>query len=522
MSYFSTRVIVHKYDENFRRIPFIEGPLVLCVLREKTCLEIILKDSSVSEVLRFNIDSSTDSCAGKYSCYYVELAGETIHLSFEAIEDLHRFKRLVKTVKQNVVGNASQRSKEIDGTCVENYFMYYSSLYHQQNMLQDHIRTDTYYNAVMSNCVDFHNKIVLDVGAGSGILSFFAAHAGAQRVYAVEASGVAYHAKRLITNNNLDDKIFVIKGLMEAVELPEIVDVIISEPIGTLLFNERMLETFLRAKKWLRSGGKLYPSRANLYVAPFSDSMLYQELMGRASFWNNGYFYGINLSSLYSEAKEEVFGQPVVDTFDISICLAEPSTHMIDFYTICDSDLHKIDIPLDFQVTKSGVLHGLAFWFDVFFDGTNRTVRLSTSPTEPLTHWYQVRCFVNAPLHVCRGQNVKGHVILDANDQKSYYITIDLHVDGQDVHGTNYIDLKNPYFRFYSQNSANTCLNNTLQENSDRGIPSYDMKHSSEVDSNFRENCCVNIQPIDYIEEEMVSSLQLPSFYYRDFLYKIM
>jgi len=39
------------------------------------------------------------------------------------------------------------------------------------------------------------------------------------------------------------------------IDLPEMVDTIISEPMGYLLFNERMLETFIHAKKWLKPGG---------------------------------------------------------------------------------------------------------------------------------------------------------------------------------------------------------------------------------------------------------------------------
>ena len=42
-------------------------------------------------------------------------------------------------------------------------------------MLQDQIRTGTYYAAILENTADFQGKVVMDVGAGSGVLSLFAA-----------------------------------------------------------------------------------------------------------------------------------------------------------------------------------------------------------------------------------------------------------------------------------------------------------------------------------------------------------
>lgn len=58
--------------------------------------------------------------------------------------------------------------------------------------------------------------------------------------------------QQLVRHNKLQDKIIVIPGKVEEVSLPEKVDTIISEPMGYMLFNERMLESFLHAKKWLK------------------------------------------------------------------------------------------------------------------------------------------------------------------------------------------------------------------------------------------------------------------------------
>nr|CAD7427089.1 unnamed protein product [Timema monikensis] len=162
---------------------------------------------------------------------------------------------------------------------------FYGYLSQQQNMLQDYVRTSTYQKAILSNLTDFTDKVVLDVGAGSGILSFFAVQAGAKKVYAVEASTMAQHAEFLVRENNLSDKIIVIAGKIEEITLPEQVDVIISEPMGYMLYNERMLESYLHSKKWLKPNGRMFPSQGDLHIAPFTDDTLYMEQSSKANFW---------------------------------------------------------------------------------------------------------------------------------------------------------------------------------------------------------------------------------------------
>ncbi|KAI8028291.1 hypothetical protein LOK49_LG02G02637, partial [Camellia lanceoleosa] len=91
----------------------------------------------------------------------------------------------------------------------------------------------TYYVAVIENCTNFVGHVVVDVGASSGILSLFAAQVGAKHVYAMEASEMAKYARKLIAGNLLlAQRITVVKGKIEEVELPKKADILISKPMG--------------------------------------------------------------------------------------------------------------------------------------------------------------------------------------------------------------------------------------------------------------------------------------------------
>ena len=95
-----------------------------------------------------------------------------------------------------------KKPKDISEADFANYFCTYGYLYHQKDMLEDQDRMTAYYNAVKMNPSQFEDKVVLDVGTGSGILAFFAVNAGARKVYAVEASGMAEHQHKMLSSRN--------------------------------------------------------------------------------------------------------------------------------------------------------------------------------------------------------------------------------------------------------------------------------------------------------------------------------
>lgn len=92
-----------------------------------------------------------------------------------------------------------------------NYFCAYSQLYHQKQMLTDHNRMAAYHSAICGNAQLFKDKVVMDVGTGSGILAVWAAQAGAKRVYAVEYTDMARHARRVVEANGVGHIVTVIQ-----------------------------------------------------------------------------------------------------------------------------------------------------------------------------------------------------------------------------------------------------------------------------------------------------------------------
>jgi len=96
--------------------------------------------------------------------------------------------------EKDVKSTDEPKAEEI--TSKDYYFDSYSHFGIHEEMLKDDVRTRTYMNSILQNRHLFKDKVVLDVGCGTGILCMFAAKAGAKKVIGVECAGISTRLRR--------------------------------------------------------------------------------------------------------------------------------------------------------------------------------------------------------------------------------------------------------------------------------------------------------------------------------------
>lgn len=237
---------------------------------------------------------------------------------------------------------------------VGEYFIYDELLYHV--MTQDEGRTSAYRQAI-ARAVG--GKTVVDIGSGADlVLARQCVEAGARLVYAIEMIDSAYEAARsLIGRHGLQDKIVLLKGSSLDLDLPERVDVCVSELIGTIGSSEGVIPILNDARRFLKEGGVMIPRRCVTRVAAVSlpgNAVQHPEMT--------------EVPRHYLEKVFEVVGHP----FDVRVCVkhVERSSIVSDVGLFEELDFSGLIAPdasrsIRLRVTRDCRLDGLLLWLNL-------------------------------------------------------------------------------------------------------------------------------------------------------------
>lgn len=328
------------------------------------------------------------------------------HLRFEDADEVIEDVAETSNLDQSMGGCDLDDSN--DKTSADYYFDSYSHFGIHEEMLKDTVRTKTYQNVIYQNRFLFKNKVVLDVGAGTGILSLFCAKAGAAHVYAVECSHMADRAKEIVETNGYSKVITVLKGKIEELELPvPKVDIIISEWMGYFLLFENMLNSVLFARdKWLVDDGVILPDIASLYLTAIEDKDYKED---KIEFWNN--VYGFDMSCI----KKQALMEPLVDTVDQNqIATNCQLLKSMDISKMSSGDC-SFTAPFKLVAARDDFIHAFVAYFDVSFTKCHKLMGFSTGPRSRSTHWKQTVLYLEDVLTICEGETIVGSMTVAPN-----------------------------------------------------------------------------------------------------------
>ena len=268
-------------------------------------------------------------------------------------------------------------------------------------LLDDEPRTLAFREAIRR--VVKEGDVVIDLGSGSGILSFFAIEAGARKVYAIERGHMADAIALLVRQFGLGDRVEVLHETSAKVELPERASVLVTEMLGAFALQEQILSIVLDARKRLLTpDARIIPSRVALTAVPVE---LPQDHELHVSWWSKPR-YGFDFSPLRVFAANQMFTTTIA-----------PENYLARPEEILDIDLTAIDDTTvtgraSFEVTRDGTLHGFGGWFTATLAEDVLLTNLDES------HWRQEYFPIDEPLPLRRGMTVS--LELQSHDGKAW------------------------------------------------------------------------------------------------------
>lgn len=271
------------------------------------------------------------------------------------------------------------------------------------DMVYDQERVSRYQDAV--GALLQPGDTVVDIGTGTGLLAFLCLQLGARHVYAIDRSRAIKWAKLLAKHHRLANKITFYSADSRDVELPEKVNIVISEMIGHVAFEEGMAESLFDARaRFLSQGGTIIPQVVSLMVGPVCENEVYDACV---NCWQDVHGFS------YSLLRQDALGTCYVTEISNDKLMALPKK-MFTLDLANGQPLSKLSKSAKFTIYRSGDVNGIAMWFDAKLAPD---VYLSSSPWSR-THWKQCFAAIGHPIHVQKGGKLEVQINMRMRKQR--------------------------------------------------------------------------------------------------------
>uniref|UniRef100_A0A0G4G7J9 Protein arginine N-methyltransferase domain-containing protein n=1 Tax=Chromera velia CCMP2878 TaxID=1169474 RepID=A0A0G4G7J9_9ALVE len=282
------------------------------------------------------------------------------------------------------------------------YFESYAHDDIHRTMLRDRVRTLSYQRFILGNPDVFKDKIVVDVGCGSGILSMFAVQAGAKKVVALEAAPpMAEKARKVVKANGFEDQISIFCSKVEELHLlfegdpsecrvrqatkeeaeaaeasqsPAFFrcDAVVSEWMGYCLFYENMLFSVINVRdRWLRDGGMMVPNVCTVGAQTLNMMERLQEDL--YAFGNKQDTYGLDLSLLNPPAARVFHTPEVIDVEQRKLTSTPLELCRVDLNHASSEQIRGFRVPFDLDTdNKTDTATSLCLYFDIIFHSSRK------------------------------------------------------------------------------------------------------------------------------------------------------
>ena len=258
------------------------------------------------------------------------------------------------------------------------------------SMLADEVRTSSFLRAILATVK--RGDVVVDIGSGTGVLSLFAAMAGASRVYSIEREPIIEIAREIASRNGFSESIVFIEGSSPDVEIPERADVLITETIGNVGFDEGISTWVADAKeRFLKPNAAIVPQQVDAVASLVSVPRDYATIER----WSQP------LLTLDFAPLSRIVLNNVLWT-DLS-----PAAITTPPAVVFGTDFSKAPESLSggarVEAVKDAVVHGIGLWFR---SSLTAGISITNAPPNAVPSWEQGFLPLDEPVEVHAGERV--------------------------------------------------------------------------------------------------------------------